>query len=121
MSKVLVVDDSIAELELISEYLRQSGYTVIMATDAQEALKKALEQKPDAVVTDLVMPGMSGLELCRSLKDYPETKKLPVVACTSKNQDIDRLWAMKQGINVYVTKPVTKDQIISAVKYSLSQ
>lgn len=119
MSKVLVVDDSISELELISKYLRQGGYTVIMATDAQEALNKALAQKPDAVVTDLVMPGMNGLELCRSLKAHPETQKLPVVACTSKTQDIDRFWAMKQGINVYVTKPFTQEQITNAVKYSL--
>ncbi|MGB7084573.1 MAG: response regulator [Phormidesmis sp.] len=121
MSKVLVVDDSLAELELMSGYLRQGGYTVIMATDAKEALSKAIEQKPDVVVTDLVMPGMSGLELCRSLKSHADTENLPVVACTSKTQDIDRFWAMKQGINVYITKPFTQEQITNAVKYSLSQ
>lgn len=120
MSKVLVVDDSISELELISRYLTQSGHTVIVATDAKEALSKAIAHKPDAIVTDLVMPGMSGLELCRSLKDNPETQKLPVVACTSKTQDIDKFWAMKQGINVYVTKPFTQAQIANAVQYSLS-
>lgn len=121
MNKVLVVDDAISELELISKYLRQSGYTVIVATDAKEALNKAVEHKPDAVITDLVMPGMSGLELCRNLKDNPVTEKMPIVACTSKNQEIDRLWAMKQGVNVYVTKPFSKDQLLSAVKYSLNQ
>jgi len=119
MHKVLVVDDSLSELELISKYLRESGYSVIMATDAKDALNKAIAQQPDAIVTDLVMPGMSGLELCRSLKDYPETEKLPVVACTSKTQDIDRFWAMKQGIHVYVTKPFTQAQIANAVQYSL--
>lgn len=120
MSKVLVVDDSLSELALISTYLTESGYSVIMATDAKEALSKAIAQKPDAIVTDLVMPGMSGLELCRSLKNHPDTENLPVVACTSKTQDIDRFWAMKQGINVYVTKPFTQEQIANAVRYSLS-
>ncbi|NEO31337.1 MAG: response regulator [Symploca sp. SIO3C6] len=121
MSKVLVVEDTLSELELISTYLRQSGYTVIVATDGKEALNKAVEYQPDAIVTDLVMPGMSGLELCRRLRDNPETKKLPIVACTSKNKELDRLWAMKQGVKVYVTKPFTKDELISAVKYGLNQ
>jgi len=121
MNKVLVVDDTISELELISNYLRQSGYTVIAATDAREALNKAIEQKPDAIVADLVMPGMSGLELCRCLKENPATKQLPIIACTSKNKDLDRLWAMKQGIKVYVTKPFTKEELISAVKYGINQ
>lgn len=121
MSKVLVVEDSVSELALISQYLTEGGHTVIGATGAQEALTKALAQKPDAVVTDLIMPGMSGLELCRSLKDHPETQQLPVIACTSKTQDIDRFWAMKQGISVYVTKPFTQAQINNAVKYGLSQ
>ena len=92
-----------------------------MATDAKEALNKAIEQKPDVVVTDLVMPGMNGLELCRSLKAHDQTKKTPIVACTSKTQDIDRFWAMKQGIDVYVTKPFTQEQITNAVKYSLGK
>ena len=121
MSTVLVVDDSLSELELVSSYLRKSGHTVIMATDAKEALNKAIEQKPDVVVTDLVMPGMNGLALCRSLKTHDHTKKTPIVACTSKTQDIDRFWAMKQGIDVYVTKPFTQEQITNAVKYSLGK
>ena len=121
MNKVLVVDDTISELELISNYLRQDGYVVIVATDGKEALSKAVEQKPDAIVADLVMPGMSGLELCRCLKENPATKTTPIIACTSKNKDLDRLWALKQGIKVYVTKPFTKEQLISAVKYGLNQ
>ncbi|MBE9181718.1 response regulator [Oculatella sp. LEGE 06141] len=121
MLTILVVDDAISELELMSQCLRQSGYTVIAATSAKEAMNKAVEHKPAAIVTDLVMPGMSGLELCRILKDNPITQKTPIVACTSKDQPIDRLWAMKQGINVYVTKPFTAAQLISAVQYSLSQ
>ncbi len=116
MSTILVIDDMVSELELMSRYLRDSGYTVINATDAREALSKIDQFRPDAIVTDVVMPGMSGLELCRAIKGNPATEKLPIIACTTKNQEIDRLWGMKQGVNVYVTKPCTKEQLVQAVK-----
>lgn len=116
MSTVLVVEDTLSELELISSYLRESGYAVILATDAKEALNKALEQKPDAIVTDVVMPGMSGFELCRKLKNNPATEQVPIIICSSKGQEIDRFWGMKQGADVYVTKPFTREQLVRAVK-----
>jgi twitching motility two-component system response regulator PilH len=116
MSTVLVVEDTISEMELISIYLRDSGYNVITTSNAKDALVKAEQQKPDLVVTDLVMPGMSGLELCRSLKKNPATQNLPIVVCTSKNQDLDRMWAMKQGASGYVTKPFTKEELVRAVR-----
>lgn len=116
MSTVLVVEDTLSELELISSYLRDSGYTVIIATDAKEALNKAVNQKLDAVVTDVVMPGMSGFELCRKLKNNPATGQLPIIICSSKNQEIDRFWGIKQGADVYVTKPFTREQLVRAVK-----
>jgi twitching motility two-component system response regulator PilH len=62
------------------------------------------------------MPGMSGLELCRNLKKNPATQKLPIVVCSSKSQDLDRMWAMKQGADAYVTKPFTKEDLIKAIK-----
>ncbi|MGK7876647.1 MAG: PleD family two-component system response regulator [Xenococcaceae cyanobacterium] len=116
MIKVLVVEDVPSEQELISSYLREGGYNVINANDGKEALNKTIEEKPDVVVTDVVMPGMNGFELCRSLKKNPATQNLPVVVCTSKNQDLDRLWGMKQGVDVYLTKPFTQEEIIRAVK-----
>lgn len=116
MTTVLVVEDTLSELELISNYLRDSGYKVIIATDAKEALNQAVNQKPDAVVTDVVMPGMSGFELCRKLKKNPATEQMPVIICSSKDQEIDRLWGIKQGAAVYVTKPFTKEQLVHAVK-----
>jgi twitching motility protein PilI len=94
----------------MSHYLEESGYNVIQATGAKEALEKAQLQNPDVIVTDVVMPGMSGFELCRSLKRNPATQKVPIVICSSKNQEIDRLWAMRQGADAYVTKPYTRDQ-----------
>lgn len=116
MITILVVEDTPSERELMSHYLRESGYTVINAVSAQEALSKAIEQKPDVIITDVVMPGMSGFELCRSLKKHPATEKVPIIICTSKNQEIDRLWGMKQGADAYLTKPFTREQLVRAVK-----
>lgn len=116
MITILVVEDTPSERELLSHYLRESGYTVIDAVSAQEALGKAIEQKPDVIITDVVMPGMSGFELCRSLKKHPVTEKVPIIICTSKNQEIDRLWGMKQGADAYLTKPFTREQLVRTVK-----
>lgn len=116
MRTVLVVDDGPAELELMCRYLRDGGYTVISTTDAKDALAKAESQKPDIVVTDVVMPGMSGFELCRSIKKNEATQKLPVVICTSKNQDLDKLWGKKQGADAYITKPFTREDLLQAVQ-----
>jgi two-component system, chemotaxis family, response regulator PixH len=113
---ILIVEDSPSELELMSHYLKESGYNVIKAAGAKDALEKAYLQKPDAIITDVVMPGMSGFELCRSLKKSPITEKVPIVVCSSKNQEIDRLWAMKQGADFYITKPYTREQLLRAIK-----
>jgi len=95
---ILVVEDTPSEMELMSHYLRESGCTVINAVTAKEAIEKAIQHRPDVIVTDVVMPGMSGFELCRSLKKLPETAKVPIVICTSKNQEIDRLWMVNARI-----------------------
>ncbi|AFZ04363.1 response regulator [Calothrix sp. PCC 6303] len=116
LGTILIVEDSPSELELMSHYLHESGYNVIKAVDGREALIKAEEQKLDAVVTDVVMPGMSGFELCRALKRNPQTQKVPIVVCSSKNQEIDRLWAIRQGADAYVTKPYTRDQLLGVIK-----
>jgi twitching motility two-component system response regulator PilH len=116
LGTILIVEDSPSELQLMSHYLEESGYNVIQATGAKEALEKAQLQNPDVIVTDVVMPGMSGFELCRSLKRNPATQKVPIVICSSKNQEIDRLWAMRQGADAYVTKPYTREQLLRAIK-----
>ncbi len=116
LGTILVVEDSPSELELISHFLHESGYKVIKATGAREALEKLELEKPDAIITDVVMPGMSGFELCRSLKKNPATQKVPIVICSSKNQEIDRLWAMRQGADAYLTKPYTRVELLRAIK-----
>ena len=116
MSKILVVEDMQAELELICQYLEKAGHTVLTAVNGQEALDKARADLPDAILTDLMMPVMGGLELCRHLRKQPETASIPIVACTAKDRDVDRVWAMKQGVKVYLTKPYTAQELITAVQ-----
>ncbi|QUY40314.1 response regulator (plasmid) [Acaryochloris sp. 'Moss Beach'] len=119
MKTVLVVDDSPAELKLMCLYLKEAGYLVVSTDDAKDALNKAETQKPDLVITDVVMPEMSGFELCRSLKKNEATQQLPVIICTTKNQDLDKLWGRKQGADEYITKPYTREDFLKAVKSAI--
>lgn len=116
MTKVLIVEDEPSTLELIASYLQDAGFQVVSVNNAKSALEQTASEKPDLVITDMVMPGMSGLEFCRSLKKNPETQQIPVMACTSKNQDLDRVWAKKQGVALYLTKPFTREEILQAVR-----
>jgi two-component system, chemotaxis family, response regulator PixH len=113
---LLLVDDSESELALMNHYLADSNYNVIKATDAKQALEVALHFKPNIIVTDVVMPGMSGFELCRLLRRNPITKNSKIIICSSKNLDIDRLWAMRQGADAYITKPYTREQLLGVIK-----
>lgn len=116
LATVLVVEDAPSEMALMSHYLKEEGFSVIGAVTGQEGLDKAISQQPDVIVTDVVMPGISGFELCRALKRTPETQAVPIVICSSKKQNIDRLWGMRQGAKAYLTKPYTRAELISAIK-----
>lgn len=116
MKTVLVVDDVRAELQLMQDYLVKGGYEAIAASSGPEALEKLSGLKPDAIVMDLVMPEMSGLELCRKLKKDAAMASIPVIACTTKDRKVDRTWAEKQGVAVYLVKPCTQEQLVEAVQ-----
>ncbi|WP_414583954.1 response regulator [Scytonema sp. PCC 10023] len=116
LEKILIVDDSLSQLDLMCHYLRDSVYRIIKVTSAQQALKIALQEELDLIITDVVMPEMSGFELCRFLKKNPATQKVPIVICSSKNQKVDRLWGMKQGAVAYVSKPFTREQFLDAIE-----
>ncbi len=113
---ILIVDDTPSEMELISHYLKEGGYSVIGVVSGKAALSQAIEHQPDVVITDVVMPEMSGFELCRSLKKNPATEHVPIIICTSKSQKLDRIWGMKQGADVYLTKPFTREELLRAVQ-----
>ncbi len=116
LTTVLIVEDTPSEMELMSLYLREGGYTVMSSANAQDALLLAAQHRPQVIISDVVMPGMSGFELCRSLRKNPDTANIPVIFCTSKNQDIDRLWGMKQGANAYITKPFSREDLLHTVE-----
>ncbi len=116
MANILVVDDMQAELELICQYLTAAGHTTVTAINGEEALQQARANRPDAIVTDWMMPIMGGLDLVRQLKKQPETAGIPIIACTAKNREVDRIWAMKQGVKVYLTKPYTAEELANAVQ-----
>jgi twitching motility two-component system response regulator PilH len=120
MKTVLIVDDLQAELDLIAGYVKQGGFAVITATNGEEGFAKALAEKPDLIVTDMVMPEMSGLELCRKLKKTAETSGIPIVACTTRDRSVDEAWAKKQGVVSYLIKPCTQNQLVDAVQAALS-
>ena len=119
MKTILIVDDLQSELDLMVNYLTKAGYSIITATNGEDAIAKTVTNKPDAVVTDWRMPKMWGLDICRKLRKNPETAHIPVIACTAKNRDVDKMWAKKQGVNGYVTKPCTQEQLVSAVQEAM--
>lgn len=112
---VLVVDDVKSEQELICHYLQEAGYSVVTANNGSEAIAKIQAKKPDLIVTDLVMPEVTGLELCRLLKKAPSTANIPVIACSTKDRRIDQTWAKKQGVAAYVVKPFEGKQLLDAI------
>lgn len=116
MKTILIVDDLKSELDLMAKYLSNAGYNIIVANSGEEAISKTEANKLDAIVTDWMMPKMGGLDICRKLKKNPETAEIPIIACTAKDRDVDRMWALKQGVKAYVTKPCTKEELVGAVK-----
>ena len=114
--KILLVDDSKTELHVLSELLLKHGYAVRTAESGEEALKRLAEEKPDLVLMDVVMPGQNGFQLTRAITRDPRFAGLPVILCTSKNQETDRVWGMRQGARDYVVKPVQAQELIAKIK-----
>lgn len=109
MSEVLLVEDSPVQREMISDILKESGCTVTIACDGVEALEQLQAFSPDLVVLDIVMPRMNGYEVCRRIKSDPKTKNVPVIMCSSKGEEFDRYWGMRQGADAYIAKPFKPD------------
>ena len=119
MSTVLVVEDSVTQREMIEDLLKGSGLTVKTAGDGVEALEQMQGNCPDIVVMDIVMPRMNGYELCRRIKTDPKTERVPVVMCSSKGEEFDRYWGMKQGADAYLAKPFQPQELVGTVKQLL--
>ena len=116
IEKVLVVDDSKTELMFLTDLLQKQGYSVRTAENAQEAIQRLGEEKPDLILMDVVMPGQNGFQLTRMLSKDERYNEIPIFLCTSKNQETDRVWGMRQGARDYLTKPVNAVDLLAKIK-----
>ena len=116
VNKILLVDDSPAQLNDMKEAVKGLGAKVISATSGQDAVDKAKAEKPDIIFMDIIMEGLDGYGACREMSADPETKEIPVVFVSTKNQRADRVWAEKLGARNFITKPFTKEQILDEIK-----
>ena len=116
IKNILLVDDSKTELHFLSELLAKRGYGVRTAENGEEAMRRLGEEKPDLILMDVVMPGQNGFQLTRAITRDPRFIDVPVIMCTSKNQETDRVWGMRQGARDYIVKPVDADELVSKIK-----
>ncbi len=115
MARVLIIDDSPTETYKLTSMLEKSGHTVITAENGEAGVAMALKERPDLVLMDVVMPGLNGFQATRQLSKLPETANIPVIMVTTKDQQTDRVWGMRQGAKAYLSKPVTPDMLTSAM------
>ena len=114
--KILLVDDSKTELHFLSDVLTKRGYSVRTAENGEEAMRRLGEDRPDLILMDVVMPGQNGFQLTRSITRDPRWSTVPVIMCTSKNQETDKVWGMRQGARDYIVKPVDADELVAKIK-----
>ena len=118
MYTVLVVEDS--DMKIPTSYLQQAGYSVITAGSSDEVWEKLNNYKPDVIFLDVLLQGKSGFEICRELKNNPETSKIPVILCSTKNSEADRIWANMLGAEAYLLKPIDKEEVEVTLKRLLN-
>ena len=116
IQKILLVDDSKTELHYMSELLAKRGFAVRMAENGEEAMKRLAEETPDLILMDVVMPGQNGFQLTRAITRDPRFVDVPVIMCTSKNQETDKVWGMRQGARDYIVKPVDASELIAKIR-----
>jgi len=113
--KILIVDDSATERFFLADLLSKRGYAVVTAENGDEALLKVRSEKPSLVVMDVVMPGTSGYQATRAIARDPLTQSIPVILCTSKGAESDRIWGLRQGAKEYVVKPVNPEELLAKI------
>jgi twitching motility two-component system response regulator PilH len=115
----MIVDDSPTDAHVLKKMLEKNGYSTVTAVDANEGIETARREKPDLILMDVVMPGLNGFQATRELTSDPETAGIPVIIVTRKDQQVDRVWGMRQGAANYVTKPVRENTLLSLINEAL--
>jgi twitching motility two-component system response regulator PilH len=116
IKNILVVDDSKTELHHLSDILGKAGFSVRTAENGEEAMKRLAESKPDLILMDVVMPGQNGYQLTRAITRDPQYADVPVIMCTSKGLETDKVWGMRQGARDYVVKPVNGEELLAKIR-----
>lgn len=116
VKKILVVDDSPTDRQFMLETLAKKGYQVVTAENGEDAIVKAKAELPDLILMDVVMPGLNGYQATRTITRDDATKHIPVIMCTSKGADTDKIWGMRQGANDYLVKPVDASQLLAKIQ-----
>lgn len=115
IQKVLIVDDSATERYFLTDLLVKNGFSVSTADNGEDALLKIKADKPQLILMDVVMPGKNGFQVTRSIARDLETRNIPIIICTSKNQETDRIWGLRQGARDYLVKPINAQELLSKI------
>ena len=113
--KILIVDDSPTERHVLNDMLTKSGYEVVASDNGEDAIRKAKLVHPDLILMDVVMPGLNGFQATRAISRDVDTRAIPIILCTSKSQETDKIWGMRQGARDYVVKPVSRDELLTKI------
>jgi len=119
--KILIVDDEPDAVELLSIRLKSNGYDVISALDGKACLKKAVEEKPDLVILDILLPKINGFEVCKRLKERDETKDIPVIMLTALAKEQDLSKGLEEGVDCFITKPFNPEDLLCEIKTVLTE
>ena len=120
VTQIMIVDDSPTDTHQLKKILEQNGFSTLTAADATEGIEVAKRERPDLILMDVVMPGLNGFQATRELSSDPETSSIPVIIVTHKDQQVDRVWGMRQGARNYVTKPVTEGALLDLISETLA-
>jgi twitching motility two-component system response regulator PilH len=115
IQKILIVDDSPTERYFLTDILVKNGFSVSTAENGEEALLKIKADKPHLILMDVVMPGQNGFQVTRTINRDPETQDVPIILCTSKNQETDKVWGLRQGAKDYLVKPIDPQELLSKI------
>lgn len=120
MFKVLIVDDSPTQLYRLSKIVEQGGHQTLIADSGEQAIEVACSENPSVILMDIVMPGMSGYQVIRTLGKNANTRHIPVIFVSTKDGDADRAWGLRQGASEYVTKPVDPNKLLTAISEAVA-
>ncbi len=121
MARILIVDDSPSQLLGIQRIVEKLGHEFITAEDGAAGVEVAKRELPDMILMDVVMPNLNGFQATRTLSRDAATRDIPVVLVTTKDQDTDRMWGMRQGAKAYLTKPFTEDELAGVIQHLLNE